>query len=113
MNKSCRTLTILLLAVLSGLAMVMRPASKPEHNAHLKRTYFAGNFTPDEFASANLFPYRQSTSTRSLASLQPYLDSAQPSASQTGGGLPLLSCIGAGMAVGGLLSVRWANRGDK
>jgi hypothetical protein len=108
--KSCRTMTILLLAALSTLAIVTRPA-KPG-NAHVQaqmtRPAQSNQQSPTVFmAPGSGVPFE----IENLESAK--LGSRHSDEGQGGNSLPLLSCIGAGMAIGGLLSARWANREDK
>ncbi len=109
--KSCRTLTILLLAALSSLAVVTRPAKHARNapvQAQLTRPARANQQSPTVFmAPGSGVPFE----IEKLDSAK--LASRHSDDGQVGNSLPLLSCIGAGMAIGGLLSARWANREDK
>ncbi len=112
--NSCRTLTILLLAALSSLAMVMRPGAGPVRNKYVQTVQIQHAAEPAQMRSRSLF--RLPSSGMPFDVEQPgseNLGSRRPEQGQAGNSLPLLSFIGAGMAIGGLLSTRWANRGDK
>lgn len=111
MKATCQTLSIVLLMPLSCFAAQWRAHTKPV-------TTSMPSITMPSFDPAEELPQINRTNPATRKDIQQTSGATQAAAQaenlpQSNSGLPLLSCIGAGMALGGLVSARWWENRDK